>query len=180
MNSCHMKLLFSVIFGNCFVEHFSIMSATMQIVTCLLGFDSIQSLWQALSYVLYEPMTVQSNGSYLCDVWCSSVSKIMPFSLATFMVQIYKWDSWLSKTKRNVSSLEGLSHVTQYFMQSTNSLSHDQTVGFALLVEAVRAPVEMQLWKYRHWRNMVTNGIYSNNHCDIYLSLPCCHTPQLL
>ena len=142
-----MKLLFSVTFDKCLAENFLIMPATMQIVTDLLGFDSIQSLWQALSYVLYGPMTVQSNGSYLRDVWCSSVSKVMPFSLATFMAEIYKWDSWLSKIKRTGFSIEGLSHVIQCFMQSTNSLSYDQLVGFTLPVEAVGAPVDMWFLK---------------------------------
>jgi len=65
----------------------------MQIITCLLGFDSIQSLRQALSHILYGPMMVQSSGSNLYDVWCSSVSKKMPFSLATLMAEIYNWDS---------------------------------------------------------------------------------------
>jgi hypothetical protein len=71
----------------------------------------------------------------------------MPFSLATFMAEIYKWDSLLSKIKRTGSSLEGLSHVIQWFMQSTKSLTCDQPVGFAPPIEAVGAPVDMWFLK---------------------------------
>ena len=91
---------------------------------------------------------VQSSGTNLCDVWCSSVSKIMSFSLPTFMAEIYKWDSLLSKIKRKVSSLEGLSHVIQGFMQLTKSLTCDQPVGFAPPFEAVGTPVDMWFLKY--------------------------------
>ena len=36
---------------------------------------------------------VQSNGCNLGDVWGSSVNKKMPFSFATLMAGIDKWDS---------------------------------------------------------------------------------------
>jgi len=41
-------------------------------------------------------------------------------------------------------------------------------------------------WKYQLWINMFTNGIYSNNHWDIYpslspvVTLPTCMTPLTL
>jgi hypothetical protein len=47
-----------------------------------------------------------------------------------------------------VSSFEGLSHAIQCSIQSTNSLSCDQTVGFAPPIEAVGALVDMWFWKY--------------------------------
>jgi hypothetical protein len=62
-------------------------------VTGLPGFESIQSLRQALQYALYGPKTVQSNGCTLCDVWGGNVSMTIPFSFATLLAAIDKWDS---------------------------------------------------------------------------------------
>jgi len=62
-------------------------------VTCLPGFDNIPSLIQAFQDALYGLKMVQSNGCNLCDVWYSSVSKKVPFSFATLMARIEKWDS---------------------------------------------------------------------------------------
>jgi hypothetical protein len=71
----------------------------------------------------------------------------MPFSPAKFIAEIYKWDSLLSKIKRNWSSLQELSHVIQCFMQSTKSFTCDQPDGFVPPIEAVVAPVDMWFLK---------------------------------
>ena len=106
-----------------------------------------QTIWQTFWYVLYGPKTTQSSGSNLCNVWWGSVSKKEPFSLATLMAEIDKWNSWLSKIKRIGSSFKGLLHVIQCIMQSTKNLSFDQTVGFSPPIEAVGAPFDMWFLK---------------------------------
>lgn len=58
----------------------------------------------------------------------------MPFSLATVMAGITKWDS-------TVSALQGLSLATKCFRWSTKRPSFDQPIGFALQIEAVGAPI---------------------------------------
>ena len=68
------------------------------------------------------------------------------------------------------------------FMQSTNSFSCDQlflvcTSNWCCWNTSWYVVLEMWPWKYQHWRNMVTNDIYNNNHCDIYLSPLVSHFP---
>jgi hypothetical protein len=158
-------------FGKCLVKTFSNNACNKANCYFLFGFDSIQSFWQTSSHVPYGPMMVQSSGSNLCDVWCSSVSKTMTFSLATLMAE-FTIGTHKSPKSRELSSFEGLLYVIQYFMQPPKSLSCDQPVGFALSIEAVVTPVDMWFLKCNLGNiNMVTNGISNNNHCDIYPSI---------
>jgi hypothetical protein len=91
-------------FDKCFSETFSNNDCNTVDCCILPGFDSIQSLIQALLYFPYGPKMVQSNGRNLCDVWGGSVSKEMSFSFVTMIAGTDKWDSCLSKMMRTGSS----------------------------------------------------------------------------
>jgi hypothetical protein len=109
-------------FDKCLAETFSNNNGNTVDCCSLPGFDSIQSLIQALLHVPNGPKMAQSNGRTLCDVWGGSVSKEMSFSFATMMAAIDTWDSCLSKIKRTGSSSPDVSHAIKCFGWSATNL----------------------------------------------------------
>lgn len=110
---------------------------------------------------------------YVTGIWGGNVNRILPpVSFGMLMAGIVKCDSWLSKIKRTGSSLQ----INKMLHVVTKSLSFAQPVVFTSPTEVVGTPVNMCFLKCTlgciNIGGTWLNGIYRNNHCDIYSSLP--------
>lgn len=126
---------------------------------------------------------MQSDGCNLCDIQGGSVNKTMPFSLATLMAGISKWDSWLSNI--NCFYLTRSFTCNKMFqMVNKETLTWPThwvcTSNWSCRSTNQHLVLDTHPQKNQHWKNMVINGTYSNNHCHLTLSLHWSHIAHLL